>query len=105
MKINNQNIYGGNQQFADLIINKSQLLDETDSRFLQLIYENTSSPEERKALVENLENVKSFEIPIEEKKKSGGILRKFVDSIATESGKLLVKELVENGAEYWQYIS
>ena len=104
MKIENQNIYGGNQQFADLIINKSQILDETDNRFLQLIHENTSSPEEKKALVESLESVKSLDTPAEEKKKSGGVLRKFVNSIVAEGGKQLVKELVENGAEYWQYI-
>ncbi len=104
MKIENQNIYGGNQQFADLIINNSQVLDETDSRFLQLIHENTSSPEEKKALVESLENVKSHDKPNEEKKKSGGLLRKFMDSIVTEGGKQIVKEIAENGAEYLQYI-
>ncbi len=105
MEIKNQNIYGGNQQFADLIINNSRILDESDSKFLQLIHENTSSPEERKALIESLEDVKSPEANTEEKKKSGGVLRKFMDSIATEGGKQLVKELVENGAEYWQYIT
>jgi hypothetical protein len=105
MKIENQNIFGGNQQFADIIINNSQVLDESDSRFLQLIHENTSSPEEKKALIESLENVKSDDYPEEEKKKSGGLLRKFIDSVATEGGKQIVKEIAENGAEYWQYIS
>ena len=104
MKIENQNIYGGNQQFADLIINKSHILNETDTKFLQLIHENTSSPEERQALVESLENIKSSDTQIDEKKKSGGFLRKFLDSIATEGGKQLVKEIFKTGTAYLPYI-
>lgn len=104
MEIINQNIYGGNQQFADLIINESKILDKTDADFLNLIHKNTSSEEERKILVESLETIKSDKIEDKEKKKLGGILKKFVDSIVTEGGKQLVKELAENGAEYWRYI-
>lgn len=104
MEIKNLNIYGGNQQFAETIINNSKVLDDTDSRFLQLINENTSNPEEKKALIKSLENVKSPSTLTEEKKKSGGILRKFVDSIATEGGKQIIKEIAENGAEYLQYV-
>lgn len=104
MKIENQNIYGGNQQFADFILNASRILDETDSKFLQLINENTTSYEEKQELIKCLENVKSQEETTEQKKKSGGILKKFIESIVTEGGKQVVKELIENGAEYWQYI-
>lgn len=105
MKIENQNIYGGNQQFADLIINKSQILDDTDSNFLRLINENTNSIEDKKALIKSLEDVKSLDTAVEDKKKSGGILKKFFDSVASEGGKQLVKEVIENGGEYLQYIT
>jgi riboflavin biosynthesis pyrimidine reductase len=104
MKIENLNIYGGSQQFADMIINNSNVLDNTDVHFLRLIHENTNSFEERKVLVDSLETLKSEEANNEAKKKSGGVLKKFINSIATEGGKQLVKELVENGANYWQYI-
>lgn len=104
MKIENQNIYGGNQQFADLIINKSQILDDTDSDFLRLINENTNSIEDKKALIKNLEGVKSSDTSVADKKKSGGILKKFFDSVASEGGKKLVQEVIENGGEYLQYI-
>lgn len=104
MKINNQNIFGGNQQFADLIINQSSILDETDTRFIKLINENTDSIEEKKALITNLEKIKSDEISKEEKNISGGILKKFLDSIVSESGKQLIKEIVEHGGEIVQYL-
>lgn len=104
MKIENLNIHGGNQQFADKIINSSSHFDETDKKLIQLIHDNVTTPEERNELLKSLEDVKSPEKSEEEKKKSGSILRKFFDSIATESGKQVVQDLVENGAEYVQYI-
>ena len=104
MKIENLNIHGGNQQFADMIINSSEKFDDTDKELIQLIHDNVESKEGRKELLESLETVKSPEKPEEEKKKSGSILRKFFDSVATEGGKQVVKELAENGAEYAQYI-
>ncbi|MFZ2897506.1 MAG: hypothetical protein WA004_02720 [Saprospiraceae bacterium] len=104
MKISNLNIHGGNQQFADTIINASSQFNETDRSLLKLIHDNTNSEEERKELIKSLEVVKSEELPSDEKKKSGSILRKFFDSIATEGGKQVVKELIENGGDYLRYI-
>lgn len=104
MKIENLNIHGGNQQFADMIINSSEKFDDTDKGLLQLIHDNVESKESRKELLESLETVKSPEKPEEEKKKSGSILKKFFDSVATEGGKQVIKELAENGVEYAQYI-
>ena len=93
----------GNQQFADLIINsKESNLNETDSKFIKLIYENTESEEERKKLIKNLEIVKSPEKSDEEKSKSNKFLGKFLESSVGEAGKQIVKELIENGADYLQ---
>jgi hypothetical protein len=105
MKIENQNIYGGHQQFADTIINGSAALDETDARFLKLIHANTSSDAERVALVRSLENLKADDTSETEKKKSGGLLKKFLESGVSETSKQMVKEIFESGAEYLSYIA
>ncbi|NJX16885.1 hypothetical protein [Tamlana crocina] len=101
MKINNQNIYGGNQQFADLIINsKDNKIDELDRKFLKLVYENTSSPEEREELIKSLSDIKENGTNKESIQKSRNILSNFLKVIPGEAGKQIVKELIENGSEY-----
>ncbi len=67
-----------------------------------MIYENTESEEERKKLIKNLEIVKSPEKSDEEKSKSNKFLGKFLESSVGEAGKQIVKELIENGADYLQ---
>jgi hypothetical protein len=39
-----------------------------------------------------------------EKKNAGNKLNKFFESITTETGKMLVKEIFENGADWIGYI-
>lgn len=104
MKIENQNIYGGNQQFADLIINSNNNLDEVDRSFIELIHENVPTPEERQKLINELSNIKDSGSSEEEKRKSGGVLKKFLDSVVSESGKQIIKEVFEKGGEYLDYI-
>lgn len=99
MKIENQNIFGGNQQFADTIINSSPNLNDTDRAFVQLIHDNTSSEEERKELIESLETVKSDDPSENEKKKSSTLLRKFLESGVSEAGKNIAKTILESGFE------
>jgi uncharacterized protein Yka (UPF0111/DUF47 family) len=105
MKIENQNIFGGNQQFADLIINsKENNIDEVDRKFLQLVYDNTNSIEERKDLIKSLTTIKADDVSDNDKKISKSILTKFLDSIPGEVGKQVVKHLVENGSEYLSFL-
>ena len=54
--------------------------------------------------MKQLETVKSVDTSVEEKKQSGGLLKKFFESFATEGGKQVIKELVENGVDYAQYL-
>jgi len=103
MKINTQNIYGGNQQFADQIINtKDNNLNELDRKFIQLIYDNTDSEKEREELLESLSSIKDENSTETKKKESKSILGRFIEVVPGEAGKQIVKELVENGAEYLQ---
>ena len=99
MKIENQYIYGGNQQYADVIINSSPSLSNTDRRLIDLIYSNTDNEEERKALLKSLETIKSESADPKEKEKSKGMLKKFFESGVAEAGKQLAKEVVEGGFE------
>lgn len=81
------------------------MLDETDARFLGLIHDNTSSDAERVALVRSLENLKADDTSETEKKESGGLLKKFLESGVSETSKQMVKEIFESGAEYLSYIA
>lgn len=99
MKIKNQNIYGGNQQYADIIINGSDHLSETDRQLIELIYKHTESEADRKALLANLETIRSTDAKEEDKKKAKSLWKQFRDSMVTESGKQIVKELIEGGFE------
>lgn len=99
MKINNQNIYGGNQQYADLIINNSDRLSENDRKLIQLFHENTGTEEERTELVKSLENLRSDDIDEKAKENSRGILKKFFESGAVEAGKQISKEIIQAGLE------
>lgn len=101
--IHTQIINGGDQQFADKIINKKENnLNELDRKFVQLIYDNTDSEEEREELLESLSSIKDETSSETKKKESKSILSKFIEVIPGEAGKQIVKELVENGAEYFQ---
>jgi internalin A len=98
VNIQNLNNYGSNTQFATTIINNNTSpLTQTDAKLLNLIHDNTSSDEERAELVKQLETVKTPEAPIEEKKKSASLLKKFAESFAVEGGKKMVQELIELG--------
>jgi len=103
MKIENINNYG-NLQIADLIINNSNELSQNDRKLVQLIHENISNEEEKKELIENLETIRSENSTKEEKKKSGGLIGKFLESVSSESGKQIAKEIFENGDKIWEYI-
>ncbi|WP_299252074.1 hypothetical protein [uncultured Lacinutrix sp.] len=101
MKINSQYIYGGNQQFADYIINnKENKLNELDRKFIKLIYDNTDSKEEREELLESLSTIKDDSSSEAKKKESKSTLGRFLEVIPGEAGKQIVKELIQNGAEY-----
>jgi len=101
MKINKLNIHGGQQQFADIIINsKENNLEETDRKFIKLIHDNTSSKEERNLLLESLIISKDEEQPKEKISKAKELLNDFVKSSVGEAGKSIVRELIESGATF-----
>jgi hypothetical protein len=104
MNINNSNFNAENQQFADRIININSFLGESDRPILELINDEASSEEKKKELITHLEVLKSEDSTKTEKKNAGNKLNKFFESITTETGKMLVKEIFENGADWIGYI-
>jgi hypothetical protein len=104
MKIKNIKILGGSQQFADTIVNNSNQLLTTEKSFLELIHKNTNSEEDRAELIKSLEIVKDSETDLQEKKKSGSLLKKFLESTTNEAGKQIIKELIEQGVNYIEYL-
>jgi small GTP-binding protein len=101
MEIHNQNIYGGNQQFADKIINhSSNELQEDDREVLKLFFDDIDSVEKRGELVEALNNFKSKKTTPTIKSKAKSILSNFFKAGISESGKLIAKDLIQNGHQY-----
>ena len=101
MKIGTQNFYGGNQQFADTIINNAtNKLDESERNLINLISDNSSSEEEKTQLLESLSDLKDEGKSPEEKQKAKSMLDSFLNSGVNEAGKQIVRELIENGSDY-----
>lgn len=78
MQVNNLNINGGKQQFADFIINNNENFSESDRQIIELIHDNIPIESERIEMIRNLETVKSEQAPVEEKQKSNSLLEKFL---------------------------
>jgi 23S rRNA A1618 N6-methylase RlmF len=102
MNINNLHISGGKQQFADLIINQSERLSETDRQFIELIDSNVSSEDEKRQLIQSLEVVKNDEADEKDKSYSKGLLKKFLESGVGEAGKEIAKNILTSGI--WQML-
>lgn len=102
MNINNLNITGGKQQFADLIINQSEKLSEADRQFIELIDNNVASEEEKAQLIQSLEVVKDEKVEDADKSYSKGLLKKFLESGVGEAGKEIAKSILTSGA--WQML-
>ena len=104
MKITNSNFNAKTQQFADQIINNSPSLSENDRKILQIIDANVSSEEGKKELITHLEVLEAEDASESEKKKAGGQFKNILDSMTKETGKLITKEIFENGAEWIRYL-
>ncbi|MCG8332222.1 MAG: hypothetical protein MI974_31340 [Chitinophagales bacterium] len=103
MKINNQHISGGNQQFADTIINNYQNLSEVDRKLIEVIHDNTADENDRKILLQSLDTLKSDVADIE-KEESKSRLRSFIDTGISEASKQIVKQVIDSGASYLEGI-
>lgn len=101
MEIQNQNIYGGNQQFADKIINNSSNeLGEQEREILELFYDNVDNEIERGQLVKALNDYRSDKTSTKIKSKAKKVLTHFFNAGISESGKLIAKDLIMNGHQY-----
>ena len=96
IQINNY-IKNDSYNFVNEVINSSNLLSSNDQELVRLIYENTSSEEERKELVEDLKKIKDPTASSDEKKKSKSKFKKFMETGLTEVTKQLFKNLIESG--------
>lgn len=97
MKIKNQNIYGGNNQFAKTIINNASSLNEVDKKLIELIKIEIPDEKKRSELLNDLLKVKdssSAENETQAKKN----LKEFFKSVSSQSGKELAKQLIEEGS-------
>lgn len=104
MKIENQNIYGGNQQFAEYIINTSSIIGEQEKKLLELINEIAVSEDEKHKVVSYLEQVKSADTEPKAKSVAKDALKKFFDAGIEESGKAIFLEIVKQAGPYLAFL-
>lgn len=100
MKIKNQKIYGGNQQFADKIINQSSDLSPSDKELIELIHLNASSETEREELINSLKNIKSTQKSEEDKQSAWTRLKGFLSESVSQGSKVLANEIISKGIEF-----
>lgn len=92
-------------QFIGNSFHKSEInISEIDDRIIELIKEFSKNNKEEKKLLSNLETLKSEKSSEKEKKKSGGMIRKFLETCNTEVAKQVIKTISENGEGWIQYI-
>lgn len=94
MKINKQIIHGGNNQFADKIINNPTGPLDVDQQLQNLIMTEVPTIEEREKLLSDLRTLKEGDSQ-EESNVAKSNLKEFLKSISSESGKEVVRQLVE----------
>ena len=94
MKIQNQHIYGGSQQFADTIINSSKNLSQQDAPLIKFVADNVQGEPERAEFVRALDTLKDEKKTDEEKSEAQKLWKKFLESGVSEMAKESVKSLV-----------
>lgn len=99
MKIENLNIHGGHQNFADIIIQSVENIDDADREIVELIHKEVPDKEERLELIKSLSDVKDPDKSESEKKGGAKALKSFFDSLISESGKQIAQEFIERGGE------
>ncbi|MBC7571802.1 MAG: hypothetical protein H7319_19040 [Spirosoma sp.] len=103
MKINQNNIYGGNQQFADKIVNHNSILSETDRKIIDLIDTDGQGNYDKQILTKDLERLKSSESSQEEKENAKSTFRKIFESGISQLTKGAIKILIEQNADYLDF--
>ncbi len=107
MNIDNINIHGGQQQFADTIINNSNNLSQEDKEMLEVINQNVSTEKEKKELIKSIEIINSEVASKEDKSKAKKLLEHFIKEGVSGVGKEVAKKLLSGGTWEWliQFIS
>ncbi|MBC8754620.1 hypothetical protein H2O64_08035 [Kordia sp. YSTF-M3] len=93
-------------QFIGNLINNSNIhISEIDDRIVDLIKEFSKNNKEEKKLLSNLETLQSDKSSEKEKKKSGSLIRKFLETCNTEVAKEIIQTIAEKGEGWVQYIA
>ena len=99
------NASSGTQIFGNKFDNSNITFSNIDEKILEIIKQNSKSIEERKSLEEQLEILKSKTSTVDDKKKAGGFIKKFIESSGSELGKKVVNFILDNGESWWESLS
>ncbi|EDP96287.1 hypothetical protein U8527_09255 [Kordia algicida OT-1] len=92
-------------QFIGSSFHKSEInISEIDDKIVDLIKTLSKNTKQEKKLLSNLETLKSETASEKEKKKSGSMIRKFLETCNTEVAKEVIQTISENGEGWIQYI-
>lgn len=105
-KINEQNNFSNQSQFIGSTFNQGNFsISNIDEKIIDLIKESSISEIERKELINSVSIIKDESKSEREKKKSGGLIKKFLETTVSESAKELMKFIIENSDTWLKYIS
>ncbi|WP_290701517.1 hypothetical protein [Lacinutrix sp.] len=101
---NNQNYYSNGSQFIGNTINDAINISNVDERLLTLISDFSRNEKEKNQLYESFNKVKDNTTNEKEKKKSGSYIKKFLESVSSETAKELISYITENASGWMKYI-
>lgn len=94
VKIETQNIYGGNQQFADTIINASQgRLSSEDADWLKFVNEKANSDSQKTILIEAVETLRDGRKSNAEKETAKSLWKEFLEKGVGTAAEEVIKSL------------
>ncbi|QHI35908.1 hypothetical protein IMCC3317_12560 [Kordia antarctica] len=103
--INEQSNTTDKTQFIGNSFNKSEInISEIDDRIVDLIKTFSKNSKKEKKLLAELATLKSETSSEKEKKKSGSLLRKFLETCNSETAKEIIQTIAEKGEGWVQYI-
>lgn len=105
-EVKEQNNYSNQSQFIGSTFNQGNFnISNIDEKIFDLIKDSTISENEQEELIKAVEIIKDVSNSEKDKKKSGSLIRKFLESAASESAKEVMQFIMENGESWLKYIS
>lgn len=105
-EIDKQNNYSDQSQFIGSTFSNSEIkISNVDEKIINLIKNSTLEKKKQNELIDSIQTLKDDSISEKQKKKSGNLLRKFLETTVSESAKEVIRFAAENTETWLRHIS